>query len=155
MRFYKAAVPIRTLLITVFIMSIFTYSAFLFFGGISIDNSVTVSNTLYAQYVNVSNNQSQPTHGSLSYIASLNKLSGGQQNATSNPNSAFGLSSSVGLAAGYFGALGNIYNNLITVISTALQLVGIPTQFSVVVANIALVMIVFIAILSAIFLFPI
>ena len=152
---YRAAVPIRTLLITVFVVSVFMFGAFLFLGGLSIDNGVPMNSSLKAQYLNITNNQSLPKQGTLSFIGKLNALAAGQQNSTANINSAFNAGTSIGLAAGYFGSLGNIYNSVISVISTALSFMGVPTAFVHVVANLALIVLVFVAILSAVFLFPI
>lgn len=148
------ASPIRTIFLGLLITSIFVYGYFVFSGAFAIANNLPINATVKAQYEQIVGNASA-YGGAIGPVSQLEQTASSTQQSISNPNLLSLLINSVGLVTNFIGSIVNVFNSIVLLASIPLAAIGIPTAFAYGVSLIALVGLISLGIISAIFLFPV
>ena len=150
--------PIRTMFFTVLVLMILAYAGILFIGGYETGNGLTLNTTygIASNYNAITNNAIGNT-GLFSNTTALqqqtNKSSLNQINYSASSLAALG--GAVSSAATLITSIPRIFTALLQFVAAPLQVLGIPSSYAIIIAGIIIIGTMVLAILSAIFLFPI
>lgn len=143
------AAPIRTMLIIVIVVSVWMWAMIGYTGSYEVTNNIPLNATLRTQYeVIVGNSSGQGVFGASAAI----------ENQTSTQGMTFGGVSSyntVSMISQFFTSIPAEYNAWAFFIATPLTWIGIPVSQPIANILFLVTILVFLGILSAIFLFPI
>jgi hypothetical protein len=147
----RGAVPIRTLIFTGIVASFFMFGLVYFYGGYLNYNHVATNSSLEKSYVLIAGNNSTRNYvlGNLSQQISAQ---GSQLHNSSSPISQ--ISGTVPTVAQFIGSLPSIYGTFTSFAAGPLSAVGVPSGEANIIVNLIIIAIIVVAILSAIFLFP-
>ena len=148
-RTMKGSVPIRTLVIAGVVVLTYIFALTGFIGNYSLNNNLPLNATLRAQYQTIYGNSTNVgVYGNLTNLSSQASAQSSQLGSVSTPNY-------IGLASRYLLSIPALYGAIAYLVASPLQSMGLPVTQAL--ANILLlvIIIVVLAILSALFLFPI
>lgn len=141
--------PIRTMIIAAVIILTYAWAVIGFIGSYQLNNNIAMNATLKSQYeAVVGNSTNAGPFGTLNNLTSQGKTQGEQLGGLNTLNS-------IGMAAQFFQSIPALYSSIAYLITTPMaSILGI--SLSVPEANILFLVIIMIvlAVLSAIFLFP-
>ena len=142
--------PIRTLVFAGIVLVTFLWAYIGFIGSYQLNNNIPLNSTLKAQYQAIAGNNTKGSIYGLSNISSQANNQGTQIGASSTSLN------TIGMVAQYISSLPNLYNAISQLtIGSVGDTLGINLSIFQTNLILLLVIIVTIAILSAIFLFPI
>lgn len=153
--------PIRELFFAILVLMILSFGAILWVGGVESENGLTMSNTIASNYNALSSNTlCNSGTGTSGLFGNLTKLCGVVNSSASNvtnvgSSSSTALTNSVGLVVGYLNTLPILYGSVVNFIAVPFEQFGVPTGYAQVIVNVMFVGIIALAIVSAIFLFPV
>lgn len=148
------ASPIRTIFLGLLIVSILIYGLIATIGSFTLANNLPINSTLKQQYLLITGNAS--TYGGiLGPVGNLQQTVSTNQNSLSNPNVLTLVINSLSLAANFFGSLPNLFNSVVLFAAIPLNAIGIPASFAYGISLIALIGLMGLGLISAIFLFPV
>jgi len=145
--------PIRMLVLVALALSIFFQGTLLMLGGVAIDNNLPVPNNITSQYRLIVGNQTSAS-SLMGSISPISQQSGTQSKIISSTNFSSGLYGTTQLSGNFFLTMGSAWSTYINFIGSGLSMVGIPVSWAQTIALIMIIILVVLALLSAIFLFP-
>ena len=149
----RAGVPIRTIVMGAFIMAIFFVAAVTGLGGIAASNHVTLPAGLNTQYNYINgNNVGASVAGG---ISPLTNATNSNQGVLKSSGFIGGTITAVTIVTALFGSINTAWTGYTTFIGGGLQIIGINPTYSVTIGLTMLIMLIILAVLSAIFLFPV
>lgn len=150
--------PIRELFFAIMVLFIMVFGAVLFVGGTESVNGVPLSPLLAPSYNAINVNHSYPTNGVFANTSGTFAATNGLATNVSNvatTSSSGGIINSVSLVIGYLSTIPLLYTALINFIALPIAALGIQIGYATTIAQVILTGIIALAIVSAIFLFPI
>ena len=154
MRNMKGAVPIRTLALGLLMLVLLIFPLIFMSVSYEISNGEPVNATLMIQYNAIVGNQSNPTGGVFGAYGNLTSQTSTQASSLHNSNNAFSLLNTISLAAQFFSSIPGIIYNILVLIATPITALGINAGFAILIAGTMVTLLMLLAIISAIFLFP-
>ncbi len=151
----KAAVPIRTILLASVTLLMLTYFMVGWLGGYQAVNNETTNATLAKQYKAITGNTTNPGGSLFGTFGNTSTQASGTASNLKNPSGIFSITGAIGSAAQFFGSIPVVFNAFFTFMAGPLIAAGIPVGYAVMLMETMIVLVVVLAILSAIFLFPI
>ena len=142
--------PIRTLVITAVIILTYVWAVVGFIGSYQLNNNIAMNATLKAQYEAVLGNSTKPgVFGALNNLTTQGKTQGAQLGGPNTLNS-------IGMTAQFFQSIPALYSSIAYLtISPLSSVLGISISGPEANILFLVIIIIVLAILSAIFLFPI
>jgi hypothetical protein len=154
-RYMRAAVPIRTIMMALLVMVLLIFPLILAVGSYDQTNNVPLNGTIGLQYNAIVGNESNPSATPLfGAYYSLTSQGPAQGSQLHNSNLNFGLFNTVGLVSQFFTSLLPITYGILNFISIPLQAIGVPTWFAITIMASILILLLVLAVVSAIALFP-
>jgi len=154
--------PIRALFFMILVIMLFMYGAILFIGGYEQGNGLAMNSTLANNYNALTSNSALPQGvfgNNTGLFEATNNLAKGINNTASSCSSviqqACVVVNSVSLVLGFLTTIPTILGAIINFIAVPLSAFGIPLGYAQIIVSAIFVGIISLAIISALFLFPI
>ena len=148
--------PIRELFFVIMVLMMLAFGSVLFVGGEEKANNLPMNSTIASNYNAITQASALPG-GLFGNNTNLYHVVNGSAANVSNvgSSSSSALINSVGLVVGYLNTIPLLYGAVVNFIAIPVEALGVPVGYAQVVVNVMLVGILALAIVSAIFLFPV